>query len=60
MLFFWDILFGTAKITRKFPSEYSVENLLETTISEQLLWPFFPQNKNTKYIGSALCQNLHP
>lgn len=41
MLFFWDILFGTAKITRKFPSEYGVENLPETTISEQLLWPIF-------------------
>ena len=39
MLFFWDILFGTAKITRQYPSEYGVENLPETSIGEQLLWP---------------------
>lgn len=38
-LFFWDVIFGTAKITRKYPAEYGVENLPETTIGEQLIWP---------------------
>ncbi len=41
MLFFWDVLFGTAKITRKYPLEFGVENLPETTVPEQLLWPIF-------------------
>lgn len=40
LLFFWDVLFGTAKITRKYPVEMGVENLPDTTIGEQLLWPF--------------------
>lgn len=39
LLFFWDVLFGTAKITREFPKQYGVENLPETSTSEQLLWP---------------------
>jgi len=38
-LFFWDILFGTAKITRRYPPEYGVEKLPETTVAEQLIWP---------------------
>ncbi len=39
LLFFWDILFGTAKITRRYPEKMGVENLPETSIGEQLLWP---------------------
>lgn len=39
LLFFWDVLFGTAKITRQYPTEFGVENLPETTAAEQLLWP---------------------
>lgn len=42
MLFFWDILFGTAKITRRYPPAYGVENLHEASIGEQLLWPIVP------------------
>jgi sterol desaturase/sphingolipid hydroxylase (fatty acid hydroxylase superfamily) len=40
LLFFWDVLFGTAKITRRYPPEMGVENLPATTVGEQLLWPF--------------------
>ena len=39
MLFLWDIIFGTAKITRRYPAEYGVENLPETSMLEQLIWP---------------------
>ena len=39
LLFFWDVLFGTAKITRKYPQEFGVENLPKTSIAEQLVWP---------------------
>jgi hypothetical protein len=27
LLFLWDVLFGTARITRRYPAEYGVENL---------------------------------
>lgn len=39
LLFFWDVLFGTAKITRQYPQSFGVENLPDTTAAEQLLWP---------------------
>ncbi|MCA0910320.1 sterol desaturase family protein [Qipengyuania gaetbuli] len=45
LLFFWDVLFGTAKITRTFPESYGVENLAPATLGQQLLWPIFPENK---------------
>jgi sterol desaturase/sphingolipid hydroxylase (fatty acid hydroxylase superfamily) len=41
LLFFWDILFGTAKITRRYPEKIGVENLPPTNVGEQLLWPIF-------------------
>ncbi|WP_296679736.1 sterol desaturase family protein, partial [Novosphingobium sp.] len=46
LLFFWDVLFGTAKITRLYPQSYGVENLPPATLGQQLLWPVFPQNKD--------------
>ena len=39
LLFFWDVLFGTAKITRRYPVQMGVENLPDTTAAEQLFWP---------------------
>ena len=46
LLFFWDILFGTAKITRQYPKEIGVENLPETSIGEQLIWPLISKSKS--------------
>ena len=39
LLFFWDVLFGTAKITRRYPEIMGVENLPPTSVAEQLIWP---------------------
>ena len=39
LLFFWDMLFGTARITRRYPEHTGVENLEPMTAGEQLLWP---------------------
>ena len=44
LLFFWDVLFGTAKITRTYPQSYGVEHLPDATLGQQLLWPIFPEN----------------
>ena len=46
LLFFWDVLFGTARITRSYPQSYGVENLAPATLGQQLLWPIFPENKS--------------
>ncbi|MCF4164499.1 sterol desaturase family protein [Zavarzinia compransoris] len=47
LLFFWDVLFGTAKITRRYPEQFGVENLPPTTVSEQMLWPLFRAPEET-------------
>jgi sterol desaturase/sphingolipid hydroxylase (fatty acid hydroxylase superfamily) len=39
LLFFWDVLFGTAKITRRYPEEFGVEGLEPMRAGEQLFWP---------------------
>lgn len=49
LLFFWDVLFGTAKITRRYPDSYGVENLAPATLGQQLAWPLFPENKEGGY-----------
>ena len=46
LLCVWDVLFGTAKITRSYPQSYGVENLAPATLGQQLLWPIFPENKD--------------
>lgn len=44
LLFFWDVLFGTAKITRRYPDQMGVENLPDTSTAEQLFWPIIRSN----------------
>ena len=39
LLFLWDVLFGTAKITRRYPKAFGVENMPDTSVAEQLWWP---------------------
>lgn len=45
LLFLWDVLFGTAKITRSYPQSYGVENLPPAHFGQQLAWPVVPENK---------------
>ncbi len=37
--FLWDVIFGTAKITRRYPPEYGVENINEISGAQLMLWP---------------------
>jgi sterol desaturase/sphingolipid hydroxylase (fatty acid hydroxylase superfamily) len=52
LLFFWDVLFGTAKITRRYPEKLGVENLPPTTVAEQLLWPIFGPPKEGRQVSA--------
>lgn len=50
LLFLWDIIFGSARITRRRPPKYGVEKLPETSWVEQLFWPFIrvsPEKNDT-------------
>ena len=46
LLFLWDVIFGTAKITRSYPQSYGVENLPPASLGQQLMWPVFPEHKS--------------
>lgn len=48
MLFLWDVIFGTAKITRQYPPEFGVENLPETSLAEQLIWPIARKHRQPR------------
>jgi sterol desaturase/sphingolipid hydroxylase (fatty acid hydroxylase superfamily) len=54
MLFLWDIIFGTAKITRQYPSKFGVENLPETSTLEQLIWPVVQKHPQPKDASTGL------
>jgi sterol desaturase/sphingolipid hydroxylase (fatty acid hydroxylase superfamily) len=47
LLFFWDILFGTAKITRQYPKKFGAWNQLKEPWHIQLLFPLF-RSKNER------------
>ena len=39
LLFFWDVLFGTARITRRYPETYGIEGMKPVSAGRELLWP---------------------
>ena len=41
-LFLWDVIFGTAKITRRRPTEFGIENAPPAGFVEEFLWPKLP------------------
>ncbi|NMZ80331.1 MULTISPECIES: sterol desaturase family protein [Pseudomonas] len=47
LLFFWDILFGTAKITRRRPPLYGIEHLSPISWKEELFWPIVRSRRVT-------------
>lgn len=53
MFFFWDIIFGTALITRQYPSGYGVKHYFKEEWYAQFLWPIFKSKK----AGSELAPN---
>lgn len=38
-LFLWDVIFGTAKITRRYPTEYGLENVEPESWRRELMYP---------------------
>lgn len=50
LLFLWDVIFGTAKITRRYPEEMGVENLPDTSVGEQLIWPIIGPPKTDQVL----------
>jgi sterol desaturase/sphingolipid hydroxylase (fatty acid hydroxylase superfamily) len=48
LLFFWDVLFGTAKITRRRPQAFGVENLRPVSWQHEVFWPLVRSPKSVR------------
>jgi sterol desaturase/sphingolipid hydroxylase (fatty acid hydroxylase superfamily) len=57
LLFFWDILFGTAKITRKYPSKFGAWNKMKEPWYVQLMFPII-KSKDSRSELSSLKTNM--
>lgn len=53
MFFFWDIMFGTALITRKYPVEFGIENVPKGHWGAHLYWPIIKSDKDGSEIGNG-------
>lgn len=53
MFFFWDIMFGTALITRQYPKEFGIENDPKDHWSAHLYWPIIKSKKPNSEIGEG-------
>jgi sterol desaturase/sphingolipid hydroxylase (fatty acid hydroxylase superfamily) len=45
MFFLWDIIFGTARITRKYPTVYGIPDDPDDDWKSHLYYPFIKSNK---------------
>jgi sterol desaturase/sphingolipid hydroxylase (fatty acid hydroxylase superfamily) len=52
LLFFWDILFGTAKITRKYPKRFGAWNKMKEPWYVQLLFPIIKSKDSRSELHS--------
>ena len=42
----WDVLFGTARITRRYPEAYGIENEAPQSWAAQLVWPLARERRD--------------
>jgi sterol desaturase/sphingolipid hydroxylase (fatty acid hydroxylase superfamily) len=54
LLFLWDVIFGTARITRRYPHKFGVENLPDTSAAEQLFWPLVRTSAPVRDVSASL------
>lgn len=57
LLFIWDILFGTAKITRKYPSKFGAWNQVKEPWYVQLLFPLIRSKRPESELHSLRTKN---
>lgn len=57
LLFFWDVLFGTAKITRKYPTRFGAWNQIKEPWYIQLLFPILRSKDPNSELHSLITKN---
>lgn len=59
LLFFWDVLFGTAKITRKYPTKFGAWNSIKEAWYIQLFFPILRSKDERSELHSLITKNDH-
>ena len=57
LLFLWDIIFGTAKITRKYPKKFGAWNQVKEAWYIQLLFPLVRSKDSKSELHSIITKN---
>ena len=57
LLFIWDVIFGTAKITRKYPTTFGAWNQIKEPWYVQLLFPLIRSDKPESELHSLITKN---
>lgn len=57
LLFLWDIIFGTAKITRKYPKKFGAWNQIKEPWYVQLFFPFIRSKNPNSELHSIITKN---
>ncbi len=57
LLFIWDVIFGTAKITRKYPTKFGAWNQIKEGWHVQLFFPFIRSSKPESELHSLITKN---
>lgn len=57
LLFLWDVIFGTAKITRKYPSRFGAWNQVKEPWYTQLMFPFIRSKDPRSELHSIVTTN---
>lgn len=57
LLFIWDIIFGTAKITREYPTKFGAWNRINEPWYVQLMFPFFKSKDERSELHALITKN---
>lgn len=57
LLFIWDVIFGTAKITRKYPTRFGAWNQVKEPWYVQLMFPFITSKDPKSELHSLITKN---
>lgn len=57
LLFVWDVIFGTAKITRKYPTRFGAWNQIKEPWYVQLMFPFITSKDPKSELHSIITKN---
>lgn len=57
LLFIWDVIFGTAKITRQYPTKFGAWNKIKEPWYVQLMFPILRSNKPESELHSLITKN---